>query len=126
LTLADLILFESVGGHTLGRHVDKSEEWLRERLGTKGLKEASSFTSIDEATECVSAALELRRNEVEKWLADGSHRRLELEVDWPCPVGRVVVRDHGVVTHGSRVRVVLARYEYGAPPFYVLTAYPRR
>ena len=126
MTPGDLQHSELAGGHTLAKHVGKTEPWLRERLRTTALLEASSFTTIEEAAACIGRALVGRDGEIDAWLQSGSRDRLRIDVQMDVAAGLVVSRVDGLAKPGPRVLVVLKPLPDGTPPYYVLTAYPRR
>lgn len=115
------------GGHTLARHVGKTEKWLRDRLA-QGLvpDAASSFVSYDEAVAAVDAAIEAARDKIGEWLKQDADPRVILLHPVNPPVGRLLSRDSGEVIAAPRVCVVLERAADTEHGFFVRTAYPKR
>ena len=126
--MADLQAEELVGGHTIERHVGKSEDELRQRLVDEALRYASSFVDLSEAEAAVNAALDANSAEIAGWVASfpepGRLRKLVLHHEAPGPVGRLVAADNERVDSASRVRVVLWRTSIRDNGYIVLTAFP--
>jgi hypothetical protein len=116
---------ESAGGHTLARHVGRSDAELAARLAAEpGLAAASAFTDRPTAERAVAAALAAERRRVDDWRARG--RGETLAIAWRgdgAPVGRLLERGAPRAEEVSGVRVVLRR---DSESFFVLTAYPER
>ncbi len=112
------------GGHTLERHVGKSDDFLRQRLATEpNISGASTFT--DRATAEWAVAEALRRNEarIEAWLQSGE-QRFVFDADLDRPVGRYLTRSMSQPKTVSGVRVVLVRDATRPAGYLILTAYP--
>ena len=119
----DLAADEARGGHTLERHVGRSDgELVRRLTDERGISAASSFTDRATAERVVAAALAREAPRIERWLASGSGN---LALDYRGAPGEVVGR---TLERGERAprptgaaRIVL-RKKGGR--FFVLTAYP--
>jgi len=110
---------ESSGGHTVEKHVGKTEEDLRARLAAEpDRKVVSTFLSKAEAEAGISAVLRARAKEIATWLAGGAKDRLKLEA--PFKGGLVLKREASGCVSGEIARVVLQGD--GAGRWYVLTA----
>jgi len=122
----DLSIDESMGGHTLARHVGKSDAELRERLKReKQISAASTYTDRDAAERAAGAALASGGDELANW-QKRSGRRPNLVLhfaDPDHPLGRSLSRGQRTATPASRALVVL-RWDVRANRFYVLTSYP--
>jgi hypothetical protein len=120
----DLERDESRGGHTLTRHVARSNEQLLERLQKeRNISAASTWTDRQAAEETVAAALLSKRDRIDSWLRRGERRsNLALHFDAGRPIGRSLRRDASeAVTCTSAVVVLKAD---GPNSYYVLTTYP--
>jgi hypothetical protein len=120
----DLERDESRGGHTLARHVERSDQQLAERLRKeRNISAASTWTDRATAEETVAAALRAERGHIENWMRRGERRlNLALHYDAGRPVGRSLRRgDSESVPCTSAVIVLRAD---GPDGFYVLTTYP--
>jgi len=122
----DLARDEKRGGHTLSRHVGRTDEELRERLRKEpGISAASTYTDRATAEEAVTLAIRFAKKRVDPWLArEGS--RANLVIDWPGSgkvLGRSLRRGEKAPVPCKRALVVL-KWDPGAEIFYVLTSYP--
>ena len=118
---------EQRGGHTLSRHVGKSDAQLRERLRREHrLSAASTWTDRETAEEVVGAAIRANRERIERWTSrEGS--RANLVLDWPGDGRRVIGRSlrRGAKDPVPCTRaVVVLRWNVDAEIYYVLTSYP--
>ncbi len=121
----DLSVDERRGGHTLARHVGRTDDQLRDRLDReRNISAASTYTDRTVAERVVALALAQNASRVEAWVArDGS--RPNLAIDYrgapDVPVGRSLPRgrDSSVI---CRDAVVVLRWD--RDDYYVLTSYP--
>ena len=120
----DLERDEHRGGHTLSRHVARTDEQLRERLQKeRNISAASTWTDRRTAEEIVAAALLAERDRIDSWVGRGERRpNLALHFDANRPIGRSLRRDASeAVTCTSAVIVLRAD---GSQSYYLLTTYP--
>jgi hypothetical protein len=123
----DLGIDESRGGHTLARHVGRTDSQLLERLAREPrISAASTYTDRATAETVVALALERERSRVQAWRGRyGSRPNLVLHVNAPRgpPIGRVMRRGSRQSVAGTSALVVL-RWDEGPQDFFVLTSYP--
>jgi hypothetical protein len=120
------------GGHTLLRHVDKDEAFLRQRIAeTAGWrnppKAISYFTDLRTVERHISRAFRANRKQIAKWsrtAASGTTMRPEIIFDAGKVVGYGVVRATDQLAPMSRMRIILRKGPYNRLPHYILTAYP--
>lgn len=120
--------------HTLGRHVDVDDEFLKRRLetgqveeGVKGLRtppRASRFVDQATAEAVIGEALRSQRSEIDAVVASGAR---EVLVTAPAPSTTGVIWQKDVSggfeqVEVSTVKVVLSKARDGS--WFVLTAYP--
>jgi len=120
----DLERDENRGGHTLSRHVARTDAQLQERLQReRNISAASTWTDRETAEETVAEALRTERGRVDDWIRRGERRpNLALHFDARRSIGRSLKRDASeAVTCTSAVIVLRAE---GLDSFYVLTTYP--
>jgi toxin YxiD len=120
----DLERDESRGGHTLSRHVARTDEQLEQRLRKeRNISAASTWTSREIAEETVASALHAEQGRVENWIRRGQRRpNLALHFGAGRAIGRSLRRgDSEAVTCTSAVVVLRAD---GPDGYYVLTTYP--
>lgn len=122
----DLSQDEAAGGHTLKKHVGRTDQQLRERLEReRNISAASTYTDRETAERVVGTALQQAQQRIQRWLErSGGHPNLVLDYDGdPAhPIGRTLPRgeDH---TEPCSHAVVVLKFD---PPagYHVLTTYP--
>lgn len=125
----DLAADERRGGHTLDRHVAKTDDELRARLDReRQISAASTFPDRLTAEIIVAAALAQHAQRVETWAdRDGSRPNLVLDYDGPRSrtIGRTMRRGARRADPCTDATVVL-RWDDRRKDFYVLTSYPEQ
>ena len=121
----DLSADEALGGHTLARHVGRSDEELRDRLRREPrIGAASSYTDRVTAEETVAATLEASAGKVARWEArQGRRSNLVLDYTAAAPVGNSLRRGARTAAPCAHV-LVLLRWHERRSLAYVLTSYP--
>ncbi len=119
----DLARDEDRGGHTLRKHVGRTDDELRERLGREpDISAASTWTDRAAAEETVAAALGAESRKIENWRERGDRRpNLALHFDAGRVIGRSIHRGSEQSVPCTEAVIVLRADGYG---FYVLTTYP--
>lgn len=119
----DLSRDEDRGGHTLRKHVGRTDDELRERLQReRDISAASTWTDRPTAEETVAAALRAERGRIEGWQQRGERRpNLALHFDAGRVIGRSLLRGADQTVPCTQAVVVLRADRDG---FYVLTTYP--
>ena len=127
VSVRDLSVDESMGGHTLARHVGKTDAELGQRLRREPqISSASTYTDRDAAEHAVGAALAFSGGKVATWESRRGRRpNLVLQyVDRSRqPLGRSLARGRKRSVPCDHILVVL-RWDERADRFYVLTSYP--
>jgi hypothetical protein len=120
----DLERDEERGGHTLRRHVGRTEAQLEERLQRdRNISAASTWTDRQIAEETVAEALRAERGHLQSWMQRGYPRaNLALHYSPGRPIGRSLRRGKST-PEACREAVIVLRAE-GPNSYYVLTAYP--
>lgn len=121
----DLSIDESSGGHTLTKHVGRTDAQLLDRLHDEpGISAASTYTDRAAAERTVEAALRAGGRKLDAWRArSGSRPNLTLYYTSRDPIGRSI-------EHGTRVAVschraiVVLRWDDRRRREFVLTSYP--
>ena len=121
----DLSLDDARGGHTLKKHVGRSDQDLRERLQREHkISAASTYTDRHTAEVFVAGCLEDNHVRVQQWLDQERHPNLALDCigDPAWPLGRTLHRGQSRPEPCSNATLVLK----WTPPldYYVLTSYP--
>ena len=120
----DLARDEARGGHTLERHIGKSDAELRQRLENESIATDSTYTDRGTAEMAVAAAVRENSAKINRWLhRPGGHSNLVLDYDSnSMPVGRSMRRDDSQSFPCSHAVAVLKWLSPG--DYYVLTSYP--
>ena len=117
-----LLAHETAGGHTLAKHVGKSEDFLRHRLATESdIRGASTFYDRHTAENAVSALLRENQPKVDRWLAGGTGK-LRLEGISREPIGLLIPRGYRSWSPAKGIRVILRRTDALGIGFYLHTA----
>lgn len=121
----DLARDEARGGHTLERHVGRSDAELAARLAREpNLRTASSFLDRATAERVVAATLAEAAPRIARWRERGPRRpnlALDHRGDPAASLGRTMRRSERESRPAFGARVVLRA---AGSDFYVLTAYP--
>jgi Bacterial CdiA-CT RNAse A domain len=120
----DLARDEQRGGHTLDKHVGRTDDELRERLEReRDISAASTWTDRAAAEETVAAALRANQSKMDRWNDRGFPRaNLALHFDAGHPIGRTMRHGENTSEPCSSAVVVLKADRNGG--FFVLTTYP--
>ena len=123
----DLSVDESMGGHTLTRHVGRTDAELAERLRREPqISAASTWADRDTADRAVGAALASADGKLTSW-ERRTGRRPNLVLHYTdrsgATLGRSLSRGEPAAVPCTRALVVL-KWNDRRDRFYVLTAYP--
>jgi Bacterial CdiA-CT RNAse A domain len=112
------------GGHTLKRHVGKSDAELRTRLAAEAnISAASTYSDKATAEAAVGEAIGTNHPRINQWLhRSGGHPNLVLDYDGHQPLGRSLRRGESTPKPCSHSVVVLKWVS--SDDFVVLTSYP--
>ena len=121
---------ENDGGHTIARHVGKTDAWLVDRYNSNyHISGASSYATIQTATQHIQAALAITRAGYNAWEPNANTgARRALTTDLGSTVGRGVnsptprPADVGDVENLDRLVTVIEKT--GAGACLLLTSYP--
>lgn len=121
----DLSVDEARGGHTLKKHVGRSDQELRDRLRKEHeISAASSYTDRHAAETFIATCLDDNQVRVRQWLGQDRHPNLALDClgDPAWPIGRTIRRGQSQSEPCSNATLVLK----WIPPqdYFVLTSYP--
>jgi hypothetical protein len=124
----DLEADEALGGHTLERHVGRSDSDLADRLRREPqISAASTYTDATTAKRVVGAAIARSRDRIQSWVGRGGGSRPNLVLNYSEPGGAAIGRSLGRRSRNSvpatRALVVL-RWLPREQRWIVLTSYP--
>lgn len=115
---------EELGGHTLHRHVGRTDEQLLERLAREpGISAASTYNDRAAAEKTVGDALAHEKSRIDAWLnRSDSHPNLALQFHGLDAIGRSIRRGERDSQPCYDAAIIL-RWD-GDRRFHVLTTYP--
>lgn len=115
---------EVKGGHTVDRHVAKSDAWLIDRLKREPkISAASSFPDRVTARQVIGLALSPDKTDLDDWATSAKGGDVaEIRMAFEQPIGRLVTRGTAaaIPAHGLRLFVMAD----GRGRCHLLTAYP--
>ena len=118
----DLSIDEMRGGHTLARHVGRSDEQLRERLILEEISAASTWPDRATAERIVTLALARDTEKIVEWKnRSGPRPNLALHYRGDEVIGRSL-RPGAKETRSCRNAVIVLKW--AGTDWFVLTAYP--
>ncbi len=113
---------ERRGGHTLSRHVGKTDAELVARLKSEpDISAASSYTDKPTAERMVAEVLNANRSQVSRWESGSSHPNLAVRAKGSEVIGRSVSRGSSKV---QDVRAAVVVLSWAERDWFVLTSYP--
>jgi hypothetical protein len=117
---------EAAGGHTIARHIGRTEAELRLRLTRQpAIPAASSFHTLAEAERAVAAALRTNKEAIKVWAKNAVPRdKIAFTYAADRVVGHGVLRSTGQLTNMAKVTVVLRKVTAQNRVYFVLTAFP--
>lgn len=124
--LYDLERDERLGGHTIERHIGKSDQELAERLAREPqISAASTYSDLETAKRVVASTLARSRRRLQAW-EQRTGERPNLVLNYSQSGGRSIGRS---LARGQRVRtctraLVVIRWNGRRKSWYVLTSYP--
>jgi CDI toxin RNase A-like protein len=121
----DLSADEAIGGHTLARHVGKTDDELRERLRREpDISSASTYTDRATAEAVVGEALSAPPRSFDAWRRrTGRRANFVIHFGADRVIGRTIARGRLEAIPCERALIVL-RWDQRRQRFYVLTSYP--
>ncbi len=114
---------ERLGGHTIERHVGKSDAYLRERLRRSSIRAASTYYDGNQAGQVILNAINANRSGISNWKSSGGSRYV-LRYSHGRTLGKVLERGQTKTSSSSRITVVLQKRSSAPNGYYVLTSYP--
>lgn len=126
LVAHEAIAGSRVGGHTIARHVGRSEAQLRARLAAQTrIPAASTFSTLKGAEQVISQGLKMHASQIIAWTRSAqAGSKLAFTYQSSSVVGQGVIRSSGQLVNMTKIRIVLKYETYNKMPYYVLTAFP--
>jgi hypothetical protein len=120
----DLQRDERRGGHTLARHVSRTDAQLLARLRRESISAASTYPDVETAERVVMQALDENATRVQAWTGRRTSKpnlAIHHRARDGLPTGRVLERGD-TASHEARGAVIVLRWRDDG--WYVLTSYP--
>jgi hypothetical protein len=116
---------EAMGGHTILKHVGKTEAELRARLVAEPrIPAAGSFSSLRIAESVISDAMRKEAPLIRQWAAGPQLRPYRFSYLAGKDVGYGVVRATGSLAKMNKIRVVLKATQVNGKLYFILTSFP--
>ncbi|MFF2852430.1 RNase A-like domain-containing protein [Streptomyces sp. NPDC058001] len=121
---------ESLGGHTIQKHVGKSDQHLRNRLKDEpDIPAASTYESFTEAKTYMDKVATKRKVGIETWLKSGTGKTKEFTADFPdAQIGRRISQEEArksTKPHSVSDATIVIKRDPSAPDGYiVITSFP--
>lgn len=123
-----LVAEEAAGGHTIARHVGRTEAQLRARLAQQpGITAASTFRTLKDAERFVSEAISVNKAAIKAWAQSavpGQTKSFVLDAGRRV-VGEGVVRSTSQLQTMTKMTLVVRKVQDQNRIYFVLTAYPK-
>ncbi|WP_158596896.1 DUF6443 domain-containing protein [Aquimarina sp. BL5] len=121
---AGWLSFHEGVGHTIARHIAKTDAQLIARLNSsRRISGASTFSNQPMAEVIISSAIRSNRSTLNTWLKSGSTRNLVLEYTGNTVIGRGIMRGQSAVSNLTNARIILK--PTGSGSYNILTAFPK-
>ncbi len=119
----DLSADEEMGGHTLQRHIGRTDAELEKRLEReRHISAASTYTDRAKAEHVVAEDIRQNQGRIQRWLQrSGGHPNLVLDYHGDEQIGRVLNRGE---SHSVPCSNAVAVLKWAESRYYVLTSYP--
>lgn len=116
---------EGIGGHTLEKHVSKSNEDLIKRAIQESVEAATSYTNKSTATKSVQQNLRKNADEIYKWLHEEGSPRKIFDVTHEYGIGKGVLSDKKQIIYDlNKSRAILIKDNSSELGFKILTSFP--
>jgi hypothetical protein len=118
-----------VGGHTIARHVGRTEAELRSRIAATATSRRppsmiSTFDDLATAERAITRGLQIHKTAIQSWARSGARSNLVLDYAVGREVGFGIARASGQASRLSKIKIVLKKETYNGMPHYILTSFP--
>ncbi len=121
-----LIFHENLDGHTIRKHIGKTDEQLLQRFETEpDILGSSSYPDIDTAQRAVGEVLSRNRDDIQDWLTNSPKPRLTLNETLDFEVGRVIPQGATVSQPSSKSFLLLVKDPLAPNGYRVHTSFPK-
>ncbi|EIT86286.1 hypothetical protein A374_06791 [Fictibacillus macauensis ZFHKF-1] len=112
-------------GHTIQKHVGKSDDELKNRIKSEHVSAASTYYTKDVANKAVVDSLKQNDRKIKQWLEQSGPNRLVIKATHSFAVGKTVVRKNlQIYENVERTLTVLQRDAKSKLHYKIVTSYP--
>lgn len=112
-------------GHTVEKHVGKSNDWLDGRLaGSRHEKFVSSYTNLETTNRVIKEIVLENESKIKHWMEDDEKDKLVLSKKFDKKIGVAIKKKDKELKDCNVGVVVLKRPHKTAEKFYIVTSYP--
>lgn len=112
-------------GHTLERHVGKSDRELLERIRRDHITAASTYYDKETATKAVLESIDTHEKEIKNWLNHSNRDRLVLKTNHSFAVGKTALKSDMRIHNDLHDTItVLAKDPSSTRKYKIITSYP--
>ncbi len=116
---------EAFNGHTVEKHIGKSQDWLDGRLaGSRHEKFVSSYSDSVTATKVISEIIVENQEKIKEWIEDQDKDKLILSKKFDNKIGVVMKKKDKEIKDCNVGVVILKRPHRVSEKFYIITSYP--
>ncbi|KAB0635780.1 RNase A-like domain-containing protein [Burkholderia latens] len=114
-----------LGGHTIAKHVGKTEDQLKKRLMLEPhLRFASSFIDLQTAERAISEVMRAQALQIERWASSATRNStFRITGDVGRTVGYTLARGASTVSNSTKIMIVTKMTAYNEMPYFILTAF---
>jgi hypothetical protein len=121
-----LVFHENLDGHTIRRHVGKTEEQLLQRFETEpDILGSSTYTDLEIAQRAIGDVLSRNSNSVQDWLINSPQPRLALNETLDYEVGQVIPQGDTISQASNKSFVLLVKDPLAPNGYRVHTSFPK-
>ncbi len=116
---------EEFNGHTLEKHIGKSNDWLDGRLaGSRHEKFVSSYIDLSTASDVIKEIILENESKIKHWLEDQDKDKLILIKKCDKKIGVAMKKKDKEAKDCNVGVVILKRSHKTSDKFYIITSYP--
>lgn len=116
---------EEFDGHTLDKHIGKSQDWLDGRLaGSRHEKFVSTYSDAATASDIVREIVLENQDKIKAWMEDQDKDKLVLSKTFDSKIGVAMKKKDKEIKDCNVGVVVLKRPHKMSEKFYIITSYP--
>ncbi|GLO63606.1 hypothetical protein MACH09_41140 [Vibrio sp. MACH09] len=121
-----LIFHENLDGHTIRRHVGRTDDELLARLQSEpDILGSSTYSDLNTAQKVVGNVLSRNSDSIQDWLQNSSKSRLTLNESFDYEIGRVISKGADSSVPTNKAFVLLVKDPLAPKGYRVHTSFPK-